>query len=128
MGGAGLLAALAQLPGSARGGERQGEQRGSPLQLPEGWGERRAGARGADRGRRPKSCPPAGARRQLQPNKGPINPAHAVGFSASIQLARDTSLRNFPRWFAKGFSLKNHDLIAVIIFIKLSRVFFPVVI
>lgn len=72
----------------------------------------------------PKSCPPAGVRRQLQPNKGPINPACAVDFPASIHPTEEISLRSFHLWFAKGFSPKNHDLIAVIIFIKLSRVFF----
>lgn len=105
-------------------GSGRGEQRGSPLQLPEGWGKRRAGAWGSDGGAWPKSCPPAGARRQLQPNKGPINPATAVRFSASVHPTEEISLRNFHLWFAKGFSPKNHDLIAVIIFIKLSRVFF----
>lgn len=58
------------------------------------------------------------------PTRGPIDPARVVGFSASAHTAEEISRRNFHLWFAKGFSPKNHDLIAVIIFVKLSRVFF----
>lgn len=77
------------------------EQRDSPLQLPEGWGKRRAGAWLSDGDTWPKSCPPARSRHQLQPNKGPINLAHVVGFSASVHLTEGILLRNFHLRFAK---------------------------
>lgn len=98
----------------------QGEEWGSPLQLPEGWGERQEQEHGdLKEARGPNPAQLLGCNASCSPTRDPIHPAHAVGF-----MAEEISWRNFHLWFAKGFSPKNHDLIAVIIFIKLSRVFF----
>lgn len=117
-GGVGLLAALAQLPGA---GGRSGA-------VPSGCQE--DGARGGQghgdltEARGPNPAHLLGCDASCSPTRGPIDPARVVGFSVSAHTAEEISQRNFHLWFAKGFSPKNHDLIAVIIFIKLSRVFF----
>lgn len=112
----GLLAALAQLPG-ARG------RSGQPLQLPEAWARGRQEHRDLTEARGPNPAHLLGCDASCSPTRGPIDPAHVVGFSASAHAAAEISLEVFSP-VAKGFSPKNHDLIAVIIFIKLSRVFF----
>lgn len=115
--GVGLLAALAQLlvPG---GGAEQ-----SPPAAKDGVGGRQE-LRDLPEARGPNPAHLLGCDASCSPTRGPIDAALGVGSSASAHMAEESAWRNFHLWFAKGFSPKNHDLIAVIISIKLSRVFF----
>lgn len=112
-GGVRLLAALAQLPG-ARGRSRAIP---SSCQSRQEHGDLREA-------HVPNPAHLLGGDASCSPTRGPIEPVPAVGFSASAHVAEEILWRNFHLWLAKGLSPKNHDLIAVIISIKLSRVFF----